>query len=158
MTKSSQHSIAALIGGIVLLLGGLFGVFYQGPFWSSDIVHVFTPGEIALAIGLPAGVLLSGVFLLSYVLWASPLTAHWTQRRREFVFLAFALGVLLTCAVASWIAGHVVARNLEISGGPSNQQVEATAPRAGRLVRHMFYNVIFSVGAALPGAVPHLGR
>jgi hypothetical protein len=40
----------------------------------------------------------------------------------------------------------------------SNHQVEATAPRAGRLVRPMFYNVIVPGGAALPGAVPHLGR
>jgi hypothetical protein len=39
-----------------------------------------------------------------------------------------------------------------------NHQVEATAPRAGSLVRHMFYYVIVPDGAALPGAVPHLGR
>jgi hypothetical protein len=39
-----------------------------------------------------------------------------------------------------------------------NQQVEATAPSRCRLVRDAFYNVLVPGGAALPGAVPHLGR
>jgi hypothetical protein len=40
----------------------------------------------------------------------------------------------------------------------ANHAVEATAPRAGRLVRPMFHYIIVPGGAAFPGAVPHLGR
>jgi hypothetical protein len=39
-----------------------------------------------------------------------------------------------------------------------NKTVEATAPRRCRLVRDAFYYAIVPVGAALPGAVPHLIR
>jgi hypothetical protein len=42
--------------------------------------------------------------------------------------------------------------------GLPNQTVEATAPSRCRFVRHMFYYVVVAGGAALPGAVPHLGR
>jgi hypothetical protein len=55
------------------------------------------------------------------------------------------------------VVDSYIQRESEMST-PPNHQVEATAPRAGRLVRHMFYNVIVPGGAALPGAVPHLSR
>jgi hypothetical protein len=40
----------------------------------------------------------------------------------------------------------------------ANHAVEATAPRRCSFDRPMFYNFIVPGGAALPGAVPHLGR
>jgi hypothetical protein len=39
-----------------------------------------------------------------------------------------------------------------------NKAVEATAPRALSFVRPDRYNTIIPGDAALPGAVPHLGR
>jgi hypothetical protein len=36
--------------------------------------------------------------------------------------------------------------------------VEATAPRRCSFVRPMFHYAMVSGGAAVPGAVPHLGR
>jgi hypothetical protein len=47
---------------------------------------------------------------------------------------------------------------MRISFYASNQQVEATAPRRCSFDRDMFHYVIVPGGAALPGAVPHLGR
>jgi hypothetical protein len=41
---------------------------------------------------------------------------------------------------------------------PPNHAVEATAPRRLSFGHHEFYNIIVPVGAALTGAVPHLGR
>jgi hypothetical protein len=40
----------------------------------------------------------------------------------------------------------------------ANKTVEATAPRRCSFDRSEFYNIIVPGGAALPGAVPHLGR
>lgn len=113
MTQDTQVSVLALTCGVVLLLGGLFGIYYQGPFWASGVVAALNPNEDALALGLPAGVTLAGSFLLSYVLLASPLTAHWSSRKRSVSFAVFALGVLAACGIAAWFAGQIAGKKLQ---------------------------------------------
>jgi hypothetical protein len=113
MTQHTQASIFALVCGVVFLLGGLFGIYYQGPFWASGPVAAMNPDEDALALGLPAGVTLAGGFFMSYVILASPLTTRWTIRKRAVVFVAFASGVLVACGFAAWLAGRSVARKLQ---------------------------------------------
>jgi hypothetical protein len=119
MTQHAQAGVLALVCGIVLLLGGLFGIYYQGPFWVSGMVAAMNPDEDALALGLPAGVTLAGAFLISYVLLASPLTAHWIPRKRAAVFAVFALVVLVACGIAAWFAGQVAATKLKTTDVPS---------------------------------------
>ncbi len=119
-----NHAPASLPGlgsGIILLLGGLFGIYYQGPFWASGVVAAMNPDEDALALGLPSGVTLAGAFLVSYVLLASPLTGHWSLRRRTFVFAVFSLGVLVACGIAAWLAGQVAGKTLQTTEVPSNE-------------------------------------
>jgi hypothetical protein len=123
MTLHAQASIFALVCGVVFLLGGLFGVYYQGPFWASGPVAVMNPDEDALALGLPAGVTLAGAFLMSYVILASALTTRWTPRKRAVVFAVFASGVLTACGLAAWLAGQIVARRLQTTEAPPNPAV-----------------------------------
>jgi hypothetical protein len=110
------------------MLGGVFGIYCQGPFWASGVVAAMNPGENALALGLPAGVSLAGALLLAYVILASPLTAHWTPRKRAVVFAVVGSSVLVACAVAARFAGHVVSRKLQSTETPSNQPLDPTAP------------------------------
>lgn len=128
MTQYTQASVVALICGTILLLGGVFGIYYQGPFWASGVVAAMNPDEDALALGLPVGVTLAGVFLISYVLLASPLTAAWSPQRRIVVYVVFALSVLAACGVAAWLAGQVAGEKLQATQGPSNQSVEDEPP------------------------------
>ena len=133
MTQHAQASVLALVCGIVLLLGGVFGIYYQGPFWASGVVAAMNPDEDAFALGLPAGVTLAGAFLVSYVLLASPLTAHWLPRKRAVVFAVFALGVLVACGIAAWFAGQVAGRKLQTTEAPSNKPAAPNAGIASRL-------------------------
>jgi hypothetical protein len=127
MTQQAQVSILSLVCGTVLVLGGVVGIFCQGPFWASGVVAAMNPDENALALGLPAGVSLAGALLLSYVILASPLTAHWPPRKRVVVFVVFGSFVLVACGLAAWFAGHVVSRKLQITEAPSNQPLDPTA-------------------------------
>jgi len=124
MTQHAQASVLVLICGILLLLGGLFGVYYQGPFWASGVVAAMNPEEDALALGLPVSVTLAGAFLPSYVLLASPLTAHWSLKKRGVAFAVFAVAVLAACAGASWLAGQVAGRELQKTKGTPNSMRE----------------------------------
>lgn len=128
MTQQPQVSVVALISGTILLLGGLFGIYYQGPFWASGVVAAMNPDEDALALGLPAGVTLAGAFLLSYALLASPLTSCWSSQRRLVVYVTFAFSVLAACGIAAWLAGQVAGAKLQTTQGPSNK---SAAPNAG---------------------------
>jgi hypothetical protein len=134
MTQHAQASVISLVCGVVLLLGGLFGIYYQGPFWASGVVAGMNPDEDALALGLPAGVTLAGAFLLSYVLLASPLTAHWSSRKRGASFAVFAFGVLVACGIAAWFAGQVAGKKLQTTEAPSNKPGAANAGVIGALL------------------------
>ena len=130
MTQHAQVSVLALVGGIVLLLGGVIGIYCQGPFWTSGMVAFMNSDEDALALGLPAGVSLAGVLLVSYVLLDSPLTAHWPPRKRAVVFAVFSLSVLLACGIAAMFAGQVAARKLQTTERPS----KSAHPTAGNVL------------------------
>jgi hypothetical protein len=134
MTQQTQASIFALFCGVVFLLGGLFGIYYQGPFWASGPVAAMNPGEDALALGLPAGVTLAGAFLISYVLLASPLTAHWIPRKRSLAFGVFALGVLAACGLAAWLAGQIVGRKLQTTEATPKALQRMAGLRSSRFV------------------------
>jgi predicted membrane-bound dolichyl-phosphate-mannose-protein mannosyltransferase len=127
MTQHAQVSVLTLVGGIVLMLGGVFGIYYQGWFWASGVVAALNSDEDALALGLPAGVSLAGALLVSYVILDSPLTAHWRPRERAIVFTLFSLSALLACGVAAWLAGQVAASKLHTTERPSNKSAHPTA-------------------------------
>jgi hypothetical protein len=127
VTQHTQTSIVALVCGTVFLLVGLFGIYYQGPFWASGTVAYMEPGEDAVALGLPSGVTLAGALVVSYVLLASPLTAHWTPQKRLVYFALFALVVLVGCGIAASLAGKIAAKKLQTTEAPSNQSVERMA-------------------------------
>jgi hypothetical protein len=116
---------------MALLMGGVFGIYHQGPFWASGVVAAMNPNEDAFVFGLPAGVTLEGAFLVSYVLLASPLTGHWLPRKRAIIFAVFALGVLVACGTAAWMAGQVAGKKLQTTEAPSTRRSteHLTAPR-----------------------------
>lgn len=74
MRQHAQVSVLALVCGTTLMLGSLFGIYCQGPFWVSGVVAAMNANENALALGLPAGVSLVGAILLSYLFLACPST------------------------------------------------------------------------------------
>jgi hypothetical protein len=113
MTQRALVAKITLACGTILLMVGLFGVYYQGPFWASGVVAAMNPDEDALALGLPTGVTLAGSFLISYAILASELTAHWIPRTRTIVFTLFALAVLVACGLAAWMAGQVAGKTLQ---------------------------------------------
>jgi hypothetical protein len=131
MTRQIQASIIALVCGAVLLLGGLFGIYYQGPFWASGFVEFMNAEEDAFALGLPCGVTLAGALVLSYVILASRLTESWSHRRRSGVFAVFSVAVLGACAIAAWLAGQVAGARLQKTEAPPSNPGFLAATESG---------------------------
>jgi hypothetical protein len=101
-----------LVAGGLVTAGGLLGVWLQGPFYQAGFPTAATFGAVRLAFTGPAAATTLGTFLVSGVVFASPITASWSSRRRLFVFVCFGVFVLLTCVVCGQLATARVAKLL----------------------------------------------
>ncbi len=155
MTQQAQASIIALVFGVVLLLVGIIGIYYQEPFWASGVVVAMNTKEDAYALGLPSGTTLAGAFLLSYVILASSLTANWSHLRRTAIFIVFSLGVLVGCGVAAWLAGQIVGKGLQMTRKPSiSQAIVSSAESRITNKRSRTSRTIQPLGAVLLTCIP----
>jgi hypothetical protein len=114
ITPRDQKLIAwvAVIIGIILTVGGLFGIWFQGLVYEKGFPTPATIGEIRLAFTLPTVVTTTGSLLVAAVILASPLTAYWTTKRRFMAFICFAVFVLVLCSICGYLAGSRVAKIL----------------------------------------------
>ena len=96
-----------LVLGSLLTLGGIFGIWFQGPFYRAW--GYLVPEDFKYAFILPAATTVAGALMLAPVILCSPLTTGWTPARRTIVYIGFFLGVLVLCV----IAGNVAAAGIE---------------------------------------------
>ena len=83
--------VVSLVFAAALILFGVYGVYYQGYFWYFNIDTSYNPGELAVAFGMPAGVLVIGLAILFPALYSLPmgkLTRHVTWAFIVVVLLA----------------------------------------------------------------------
>jgi len=107
-----KFSWIALVGGVLLTAGGIFGIWVQGLFYQGGFPTPATFGEVRLAFTLPAAVTTLGSMVVSGVLFASSLTASWSQRKRLAVFIGFGVIVVLGCVICGHLATVRVAEIL----------------------------------------------
>ncbi len=93
-----------LVVGLLITVGGLFGVWLQGSFYRRGFPTAATFGEVRMAFTWPTAVTTFGSLIVSGVLFSSPITAKWTPRRKLVTFIFFAVFVLLACAVCGHLA------------------------------------------------------
>jgi hypothetical protein len=100
-----------LIVGLILNAAGLRGLHEAGKFWTMSFA---TSGrEDALAIGLPAIVLLSGSFIVSYEILCGTVLSARARNTRLFVYVFYAALLLVLCWMTSQSAGEIAAEALQ---------------------------------------------
>lgn len=106
-TNKGAWLFVALIG-LLLMAGGLFGVWLQGRFYEGGFPTAATIGEVRDAFTWPTAFTSAGSLILAAVILVSPLTVTWSVKRRLSVLGLFALFVLVACFIAGhFAAGHV---------------------------------------------------
>ena len=111
-TEKGQRQIAWLVlfYGLLLMAGGLFGVWVQGLFWdvatnylvmADQLLH----SEVVESFCLPTIVTSVGGFAIAWVILASRLTEKFSSKRRNFIFVVFAAVYVLAVFVPAKIAG-----------------------------------------------------
>ena len=110
-SERSQRQIGylALIGGLIAIVGGIFGVWVQGrAMYSGDslvnIADVLCPQEIYLSVCLASLAISIGGFSLSWVILASKLTEKFSATKRNILFVVFAIVFLMAIMIDSKIA------------------------------------------------------
>jgi hypothetical protein len=98
-----------LMLGALATIGGLFGVWLQGAFYRGGFPTAATFGEVRSAFTWPTAFTSFGCLTVAGVLFASPITAPWSLRRRLVVFLSFGVLVLLACGICGHLATARVA-------------------------------------------------
>jgi hypothetical protein len=109
-------SLFYLVLGLAVTSAGVYGVYYQGPFWASGIIASLNPDEDGKAFGLPVCVTVSGALTVSYVLLHSPLAVGWSGTRRTVLFACFAILTVVACWLAAQRAGSIAAEKLKTTG------------------------------------------
>ena len=111
MTPRERKILAwsLLAVGALTTVGGLFGVWLQGAFYRGGFPTAATFGEVRSAFTWPTAFTAFGCLTVAGVLFASPITASWSPRRRLVVFMSFGVFVLLACAVCGHLATARVA-------------------------------------------------
>ena len=74
-TDEKQLSYGAMVFGLIMNAGGVYGVWFQGDFWGQlggAIRGNLNVGELYLVLGLPAGVTVAGALLVAWALLGSP--------------------------------------------------------------------------------------
>ena len=111
-TEKGQRQIAWLIlfYGLLLIAGGLFGVWMQEMFWdvSTDYLVMadqLLHSEVVESFCLPTIVTSVGGFAIAWVILASKLTEKISFKQRNFFFVVFALIYVLAVFVPAKIAG-----------------------------------------------------
>ena len=113
---SSQGRYLALfylVLGLAVTSVGVYGIYYQGPFWASGVIASLNPDEDGKAFGLAVCVTVSGALTVSYVLLHSPLAAGWSGERRTVLFACFAVLTVVACWLAAQRAGSIAAEKLK---------------------------------------------
>ncbi len=110
-SERSQRQIGylALIGGLIAIAGGIFGVWMQGrAMYSGDslvnIADVLCPQDIYASVCLASLAISIGSFSLSWVILASKLTEKFSATKRNILFVVFVIVFLLAIMIASKIA------------------------------------------------------
>ena len=93
---------AGLVLGGLLLLGGIFGIWLQGPFYRAW--GYLIPEDFRLAFVLPSATTAAGCLILAPVILCSPLTSKWTPFRRANSYIGGFLGGLVLCTIAGAVA------------------------------------------------------
>ena len=99
----------ALITGLILTAGGLFGVWLQGIFYEGTL-EPYTVDEVRLAFIMPTIVTTIGCMFVATVTLVSPLTEPWTKKRRVALVALFASLVLGICIMCGHLAGSRVSK------------------------------------------------
>lgn len=110
--NTASHKVAWWVlafVGVVLTVGGLFGVWLQGVVYERGFPTPATVDEIRAAFTLPTAVTTAGSLVVSGVILGSPLTASWSATRRLVLLLGFSALVLAACVVCGHLAGSRVA-------------------------------------------------
>jgi len=95
--------------GVVLTVGGLFGVWLQGAFYHGGFPTAATVDEVRNAFTFPTAVTSSGSLIISSVILASPFTASWHVHRRLTILVCFGVLLLVACGVCGYVASGRVA-------------------------------------------------
>jgi len=110
-SERSQRLISYLVlfTGVVVVAGGVFGIWMQGRTMYNDmplhvIYDVLCPEDVYLSICLASSVTSVGILLLSWVILASKLTEKFSATKRNVLFASFAIVLLTAIMVASKIA------------------------------------------------------
>ncbi len=105
VSPAEQRTLAkiGLMLGTLLVMGGISGVWLQGPFYGGYWDFIVKE-DLKASFVLPAAVTTSGCLLLAPVILCSPLTAGWTARRRTMTYIGFFAGVIALIAAAGTIA------------------------------------------------------
>ncbi|MCW1914871.1 hypothetical protein OJ996_14885 [Luteolibacter sp. GHJ8] len=105
ISASDSRSVACigLVMGVLVIAGGIFGIWLQGEFYPPALEEFTqaTEKEIRMAFFLPGAVTLAGGLLVAPVILSSPLTRGWTASRRALVYALFAGSVILLCYLAA---------------------------------------------------------
>ena len=94
--------------GILVTLGGMLGVWIQGPFYERGFPTAATPEEVRQAFTWPTLFTTTGSMIASAILLAAPLGPSWSPRRRTVLFLSLATFVVL----ATLVCGHLAMRRV----------------------------------------------
>jgi hypothetical protein len=97
------HAKTGLVIGSLLVLGGVFGIWLQGPFYGGYWDFIVKQ-DLIFSFVLPAAVTTAGSLLLAPVILCSPLTSQWTAERRNLTYVVFFAVVIVLIGVAGAIA------------------------------------------------------
>jgi hypothetical protein len=104
------HAKIGLVLGLLLVLGGIFGIWLQGPFYGVYWDFIVEQ-DLKFSFVLPAAVTTAGSLLLAPVILCSPLTSGWTAERRGLTYVAFFLVVIALIGIAGVIAAAGVEKS-----------------------------------------------
>ena len=108
-TDEKQLSYGAMVTGLIMNAGGVYGIWYQGDFWGQlggCIRGNLNVDEVYLVLGLPAGVTVAGALLVSWAVLGSPVACKWSVKRRNAVFGCYAVALVIAIACAAVLGSH----------------------------------------------------
>jgi hypothetical protein len=103
LNDPTTHAKIGLVLGLLLVLGGIFGIWLQGPFYGGYWDFIVKQ-DLVFSFVLPAAVTTAGCLLLAPVILCSPLTSRWTAERRNLTYVVFFAVVIVLIGVAGAIA------------------------------------------------------
>lgn len=98
--------------GALLTVSGLAGVWLQGKFYQGGFPVAATFGEVRSAFTWPTAFTTLGSLIIAGLLFASPITATWSSRRKLVTLICFGAFVLATAALLGHLAATRVGKIL----------------------------------------------